>query len=69
MHNLRDADWDTWHRKIDDLLRRTQVRNDTCANGSWDPANDAWGRHGGRVMMTSLATLTLEVVYKKWGGL
>jgi hypothetical protein len=64
LHNMPGKDWETWNGKMRDLLVRTQVRDDTCAKGSWDPAKDAWGRHGGRVMMTSFATLSLEVYYR-----
>jgi hypothetical protein len=32
--------------------------------GSWDPRADAWGTQGGRVMITSLSMLTLEVYYR-----
>jgi hypothetical protein len=32
--------------------------------GSWDPQGDAHGGVGGRVMMTSLCMLTLEVYYR-----
>ena len=31
--------------------------------GSWDP-KDSWGRYGGRLYSTALATLTLEVYYR-----
>ena len=31
--------------------------------GSWDP-KDEWGRYGGRLYSTALATLTLEVYYR-----
>ena len=56
MHNMSGLEWDTWNRKMRNILVRTQVRNvDQCANGSWDPAKDAWGSHGGRVMTTSLS--------------
>ena len=65
LHNMSGKEWDTWNRKMRDLLVRTQVRNvDSCANGSWDPAKDAWGKQGGRVMTTSLSALTLEVYYR-----
>ena len=38
MHNMSGYEWDTWNRKMRDLLVRTQVRNvDQCANGSWSP--------------------------------
>ena len=65
MHNMGGNDWDTWNKKIRDLLLRTQVRNaDQCANGSWNPKKDEWGRRGGRLMQTSLSALTLEVYYR-----
>ena len=42
MHNMSGYEWDTWNRKMRDLLVRTQVRNvDQCANGSWAPEEDA----------------------------
>ncbi len=73
LHNMADKDWDTWNRKMRTILVESQNVNDkTCAVGSWDPHNvkpgqagdDAWGQRGGRVMMTSLSTLTLEVYYR-----
>jgi hypothetical protein len=65
MHNMSGYEWDAWNHKIRDLLVRTQIRNvGECANGSWAPANDAWGMRGGRLMQTSLSTLTLEVYYR-----
>ena len=65
MHNLSGDEWLTWNHKIRDILVRSQVRDiNSCAHGSWDPAKDVWGRQGGRVMTTSLATLTLEVYYR-----
>ena len=33
---------------------------DGCADGSWDPAGDPWGVHGGRVYATAIHMLTLE---------
>ena len=65
MHNMSGYEWDTWNRKIRELLVHSQVRGvDQCANGSWAPEKDAWGRHGGRLMTTSLSCLTLEVYYR-----
>ena len=66
MHNMCDADWDTWNRKMRKLLVETQCKTG-CATGSWDPivpTQDNWGALGGRVMMTSLSALTLEVYYR-----
>lgn len=66
MHNMNDKDWDKWNRTMRTVLINTQVR-EGCAAGSWDPdkpVRDAWGPAGGRVMMTSLSALTLEVYYR-----
>jgi hypothetical protein len=68
MHNMINSDWDQWNRKMWKILVHSQHNNGyDCANGSWDPEKpmrDAWGSRGGRVMMTSLACLTLEVYYR-----
>jgi hypothetical protein len=65
MHNMSGPEWDAWNHKMRELLVHTQVRDaDECANGSWAPEKDAWGRRGGRLMQTSLSTLTLEVYYR-----
>jgi hypothetical protein len=66
MHNMCDKDWDVWNRKMRKILVQSQCKTG-CATGSWDPgtpAKDSWGDYGGRVMMTSLSTLTLEVYYR-----
>jgi hypothetical protein len=66
MHNFADAEWDTWNRRMRRALIETQVK-EGCATGSWDPERptlDAWGSAGGRLMTTSLSTLTLEVYYR-----
>ncbi len=65
MHNMSGSEWDAWNRKMRELLVHTQVRDtDECANGSWAPQKDAWGRQGGRLMQTSLSCLTLEIYYR-----
>jgi len=66
MHNMADKDWDTWNRKMREILVKEQATQG-CASGSWDPDKpnrDAWGPNGGRIMMTSLSALTLEVYYR-----
>ncbi len=68
MHNIYYQPWDTWNRKMKRLLVQSQdVDAHCCARGSWDPngpVKDQWGGHGGRLMMTSLSALTLEVYYR-----
>jgi hypothetical protein len=66
MHNCPGPQWDEWNRHTRQILIDTQ---DTagCATGSWDPdrpESDMWGNQGGRLMMTSLSCLTLEVYYR-----
>jgi hypothetical protein len=66
MHNVPGPEWDTWNRKLRRILIDTQDRTG-CAAGSWDPAkpvDDPWGNQGGRLMVTSLSCLTLEVYYR-----
>ncbi len=68
LHNMRDQRWDAWNPKIRDHLVRTQEQQG-CARGSWsvaDPSGetDRWGRVAGRLYVTTLSTLTLEVYYR-----
>ena len=66
MHNLPGPEWDAWNRTMRKLLIDTQEK-EGCAAGSWNPdqpAKDAWSGPGGRIMITSLSCLTLEVYYR-----
>lgn len=54
--------WQDWNSVVRDVLVSQQVETGPFA-GSWDP-NDKWGRYGGRLYSTALATLTLEVYYR-----
>lgn len=54
--------WTQWNDQLRDLLIQEQVSSGEFA-GSWDP-NDPWGRYGGRIYSTALATLCLEVYYR-----
>ena len=65
MHNYGGDSWDTWHRQMRKILIDSQNKDAAaCANGSWDPKDDTWGRHGGRLMTTSMSLLILEVYYR-----
>ncbi len=67
MHNFMGPEWDAWNRPMRRTLIKTQCKNGGCAEGSWDPDQptaDRWGSPGGRLMITSLSTLTLEVYYR-----
>jgi hypothetical protein len=67
MHNLPGPEWDTWNRQMRRVLIETQIK-EGCAEGSWDPVRPAPDRHlsehCGRVMITGLSCLTLEVYYR-----
>jgi hypothetical protein len=63
MHHLGGEHFEKWNPRIRDLLVNTQEKAGHKA-GSWDPSNDPWARHGGRLYVTSLSVLTLEVYYR-----
>ncbi len=55
--------WNRWYRDLVDLLAEQQARTGPAA-GSWDPLGsrpDRWGHYGGRIYVTTLHLLTLEV--------
>jgi len=68
MHHMGGEAWDTWNKKMRDMLVAGQDKGTTPNKphqlGSWDPKKDAHGSVGGRLMITSLSTLTLEVYYR-----
>ena len=69
MHNMQGADWDRWNREMRTVWVETQEREKgKCEFGSWDPDKPVKDRGhsdvGGRVMITSIGLLTLEVYYR-----
>ena len=65
MHHFGGEEWRNWNEKMREFLIKGQDKNDKSASfGSWSPATDPWGRAGGRLMITSLNLLTLEVYYR-----
>jgi Squalene-hopene cyclase C-terminal domain/Prenyltransferase and squalene oxidase repeat len=67
LHNMKNKDWEKWNLKVREGLIGMQIKDGTCANGSWDPhfpMPDKWGLRAGRLYTTSLSTLTLEVYYR-----
>jgi hypothetical protein len=65
MHHFGGDAWRAWNEKMREQLIAKQETNQASMNhGSWSPAGDPWGRAGGRLMMTSLNLLTLEVYYR-----
>jgi hypothetical protein len=64
-YGVREA-WAAWNTKMRDSLVQSQDKSDRMSvNGSWAPEDgDRWARVGGRMMVTSMALLTLEVYYR-----
>jgi hypothetical protein len=62
LYQVQGPAWDTWNEAMKrELLARQSHSGDLA--GSWDP-DDVYGRHGGRIYSTALATLCLEVYYR-----
>lgn len=62
VHTGGDA-WGRWYAALVDVLRARQEQEGPLA-GSWPPMGpvpDRWGRYGGRIYVTTLQLLTLEV--------
>jgi hypothetical protein len=67
LHHMKNQDWEKWNLRVREYLIGSQILADSSAKGSWDPflpGPDRWGRSGGRLFMTSLSVLTLEVYYR-----
>ncbi len=67
LHNMQNKDWERWNVKIREGLIAMQVTGSGCDHGSWDPFQpqpDRWARSGGRLFLTSLSILSLEVYYR-----
>jgi len=66
IRNFEGSEWQTWNQKMQQALISSQAR-DGCASGSWsptEPTGDVWGAQGGRLFVTALSTLCLEVYYR-----
>jgi hypothetical protein len=60
------SEWDSWYASLDKTLAAHQATTGESA-GSWDPLGptpDRWGQYGGRIYVTTLHLLTLEVPYR-----
>jgi hypothetical protein len=68
MHHYGGEPWNFWNPRMRDYLIATQDKGTTRQHphqlGSWDPKPDLHGGAGGRIMMTSLSLLSLEVYYR-----
>jgi hypothetical protein len=66
MHHFGGERWESsWNPAMRDYLIKSQDKTSSPAHrGSWDPNADVHGKVGGRIMITSLSMLTLEVYYR-----
>jgi hypothetical protein len=62
MHHYGGYEWENWNEKMRDWLVTTQEQHGHAA-GSWMPGT-RWSSHGGRLYMTTMAIMTLEVYYR-----
>jgi hypothetical protein len=65
MHHYGGESWKKWNDGMRDGLVNSQESNkDSPSFGSWNSAGDPHAGSGGRLMITSLNLLTLEVYYR-----
>ena len=63
LHHLEGNNFDLWNHRMREHLIRTQEK-DGDFKGSWGPDGVPHGNAGGRLYVTSLAMLTLQVPYR-----
>ena len=66
MFHMGGKHWEDWNGRLHPLLVNSQVQEGELA-GSWHPAlpvPDRWGPQAGRLYVTALNLLSLEVYYR-----
>jgi hypothetical protein len=66
MFHMRGEYWQRWNDQLHELLTSSQERVGPLA-GSWDPWSplpDRWAPHAGRIYVTTMNLLSLEVYYR-----
>lgn len=66
MFHMGGDTWKTWNGKLHPILIKTQVTEGEML-GSWDPYQptpDLWAKFGGRLYVTTMNLLSLEVNYR-----
>jgi hypothetical protein len=66
MFQMQGDHWQAWNNHLRPLLVDSQVQQGPLA-GSWDPKGavaDRWGVEGGRLYVTAMHLLMLEVYYR-----
>ena len=62
LYQVQDHRWIAWNNQMKARLLPLQRTNGQLS-GSWDP-DTVWGRNGGRVYTTALATMCLQTYYR-----
>ena len=66
MFHMGGKYWEMWKDHLFPMLADSQITEGPLA-GSWDPhrpIRDKWARHGGRLYVTTMNLLSLEVAYR-----
>ncbi|MCC9642591.1 hypothetical protein LOC71_09920 [Rhodopirellula sp. JC740] len=66
MFHMGGEYWDEWNQYLNPVLIESQIKRGPEA-GSWDPelpVPDRWSAHGGRLYVTTMNLLNLEVYYR-----
>jgi hypothetical protein len=66
MYHMGGEYWEAWNGRLHPLLIESQIQQGPMA-GSWDPRDpipDRWGPHAGRLYVTTMNLLSLEVYYR-----
>jgi hypothetical protein len=66
LFQVQGEPWQAWNEQLRNLLVGSQVQTGALA-GSWDPLTpvpDRWGPDGGRIYVTAMHLLNLEVYYR-----
>jgi len=63
VHHMDGPGWKKWNAAMKPTLVNNQEKQGR-ESGSWDPKGDKWGLHGGRLYVTCLSIMMLEVYYR-----
>ena len=66
MFHMGGEYWQQWNQHLNPLLLRSQIKSG-LKSGSWDPelpVRDRWSPHAGRLYVTTMNLLNLEVYYR-----
>ena len=66
MFHMGGDHWKLWNEQLTPLLINSQIK-DGAFKGSWDPLTpvpDRWAAHAGRIYVTTMNLLNLEVYYR-----